>query len=86
MEATERYHIDRRAPQVAAAGQGEPDDLLSTEQLAKWFGTTIQFVERLRASKRGPKAVRIGRKAIRYRRKDVLAWLDERAVAFEKRK
>ena len=66
---------------IAEAAQGAPDDLLSTRAVAEWLGVSIQFLEIGRHRGYGPKFVRIGPARIRYRRADVLAWLEERTFA-----
>ena len=76
-----RHHLDRRAAAIAEAAQGAPDDLLSTRAVAEWLGVSIQFLEIGRHRGYGPKFVRIGPARIRYRRADVLAWLEERTFA-----
>lgn len=38
----QRHHLDRRVKQIVAADTGnDDDDLLSTEQVAEWFGVSI---------------------------------------------
>ena len=39
------HHLDRRAGDIAAQGEGDPDDLLNTTALAKWLGVSTQWVE-----------------------------------------
>jgi predicted DNA-binding transcriptional regulator AlpA len=76
-----RHHIDRRASMLAEMGDGAPDDLLPTRAVAEWLGVSIQFLEIGRHRGYGPKFVRIGPARIRYRRADILAWLEERTFA-----
>ena len=76
-----RHHLDRRAETLAEIGSGAPDDLLSTRDLAAWLGVSTQFLEIGRHRSYGPKFVKIGPARIRYRRADVLAWLEERTFA-----
>lgn len=76
-----KHHLDRRASMLAEIGHGAPDDLLSTRSVAEWLGVSIQFLEIGRHRGYGPKFVRIGPSRIRYRRSDVLAWLEERTFA-----
>ncbi len=75
------HHLDRHAHRLAEIGAGAPDDLLSTNSVAEWLGVSKQFLEIGRHKGYGPKFVRIGPARIRYRRADVLAWLEERTFA-----
>ena len=74
----ERYHLDRRADAIAAASEGYDDQLISTKQLAEWFGVSTQWCEVRRRLGHGPPFKRLGPRRIRYKRADVMAWLDER--------
>jgi predicted DNA-binding transcriptional regulator AlpA len=74
-----RHHLDRRADKIASvAGVGADDDLLTTRQVANWLGMSEQWVEIGRVKNFGPKFTRLGPRTIRYRRGDVLAWLNSR--------
>ena len=53
----------------------DPDELLSTKQLAEWLGQSTAAIESWRSSGEGPPYIRIV-KTVRYRRGDVQAWLD----------
>jgi hypothetical protein len=76
------HHIDRRAHQViAAANGGADDDLLSCAELAEWFGVSKQWLEIGRIKNYGPTFRKLGPHQIRYRRGDVLKWLDARAFS-----
>jgi len=75
-----RHHLDRRADRLIEEGStGQPDDLLSTVKLAKWLGTSTQWLEIGRSRGYGPTFIRISPRMVRYRRKDVLKWLAERS-------
>ena len=81
---TETHHyIDKRAAKVATeiAAGGDPDELLSTSELAEITGLSTQFYEIGRVNGYGPKFVRLSPRRVRYRRADVLAWLEERTYA-----
>jgi len=78
-------HLDRRAGRLAEYGaDGAPDDLLDTHELAQWLAVSIQWLEigRHRGGY-GPPFVKIGAAGgsgrVRYRRSDVIAWLNERS-------
>jgi len=75
-------HIDKRAARLLAnpVSEGKDDDLLTTEEVAEWFGCSIQFLEILRGRNTGPHFVRISPKKIMYRRGSVRAWLKRREV------
>jgi hypothetical protein len=81
MTSPPKHHLDRRAFRLIEDGVGNLDDLLSTEELARWLGVSIQWVEIGRHRGYGPKFKRIGRYRIRYLRNDVLAWLEGRTHA-----
>ena len=77
-----RHHIDRRATDlVAASSSRDPDDLLSTQQVAGWIGVSEQFLEIGRHRGYGPKFVKVSPRRVRYRRGDVLSWLEQRTHA-----
>jgi predicted DNA-binding transcriptional regulator AlpA len=75
-----RHHLDRRAGKIAAELQnGDGDQLLTTKQLAALLAVSEQLIEIWRHKGEGPEWVALGPGCIRYKRSDVLAWLDERA-------
>jgi predicted DNA-binding transcriptional regulator AlpA len=76
-----RFHLDKRAHSLAEQGPGGGDDLLDSKQLADWIGTSTQWLELGRKKNYGPRFLRLGPRAIRYRRDDVWRWLNERASA-----
>lgn len=75
------HHLDRRVQQIVSAleARGAQDDLLSTRDLATWLGVSVQWLEIGRHRGYGPQFIRVTGRIIRYKRSDVLAWLDERA-------
>ena len=76
----QRHHIDRRAGDVAgAAADRNPEELLTTAGTAEWLGISSQWLEIARHGGYGPRYVRLSPRRIRYRRSDVLAWLEERS-------
>ncbi len=52
----------------------DPDALLRPDQAAQLIGLTTRFLEARRLRGGGPPFVRISARAIRYRRRDLLAW------------
>jgi hypothetical protein len=78
-DSDRRLHLDRRAEAlVVTAPEAANDDLLTTHQVASWFGVTAQWVELARAGGYGPPFTRIAPQAIRYKRATVIDWLKDR--------
>lgn len=73
-----RHHLDRRAGDLADASAGSPDELIDTKTLSRWLGVSQQWCEIARHRGYGPKFVRLGKRRVRYRRIDVLSWLETR--------
>ena len=74
-----RLHLDKKATALAeVSNEKDADDLLTTEQVAQWLGTSTQFVEIARIKDYGPKFTRLSARCIRYKRSDVAAWLRSR--------
>lgn len=55
----------------------EGEELITEEQVAKLLTVSISTVKRLRASGKGPRYIRISERVVRYRRKDVLDWMEQ---------
>jgi predicted DNA-binding transcriptional regulator AlpA len=74
------HHLDRRAAAIAAVGAtlGADDDLIDTRALAAWLGLSRQWCEIGRSKGYGPPFVKIAPSRVRYRRGDVLKWLESR--------
>jgi len=72
------HHLDRRVAELIEQGAGDPDELIDTKTLARWLGVSPAWAHVARHQGRGPTWVEISRKRIRYRRRDVWAWLDTR--------
>jgi excisionase family DNA binding protein len=58
----------------------EPDQLLTVEQLAGLLQVPQQTIYAWRSRGEGPPGMKVGRH-VRYRRRDVEAWLDSRVSA-----
>jgi hypothetical protein len=76
-----RHHLDKRVADLIAVWSGEPDQLLTTKELAAWFRVSVQWLEIGRHKGYGPLFVRPKPRMIRYLRSDVLAWLASRTYA-----
>jgi hypothetical protein len=81
----QRHHLDRRAGELAAASAAppqpsspDPDQLLTTAQVAQWIGVSKQWLEIGRRRGYGPRYSNISPRRTRYCRGDVVAWLQER--------
>jgi hypothetical protein len=74
----QRHHIDRRADAIAAV-PGSDDELLTTQEMAIWFGVSCQWLEIGRHAGWGPPFERLGPRTIRYRRGKARTWLDQRS-------
>jgi predicted DNA-binding transcriptional regulator AlpA len=78
--APKRHHLDRRADKIAAAVVAVDDELIDTRQLADFLGVSVQWCEIARHRGVGPEFKRLGARCIRYKKSDVLKWLDARAT------
>ena len=54
------------------------NDLLTTVQVAAWVGLDKRWLHIAREKNLGPKFIRLSLHVVRYRRKDVEAWLQAR--------
>jgi predicted DNA-binding transcriptional regulator AlpA len=81
--APERLHLDKRAEVLATVMPPEAsgDDLLTTREVAVWFGVSTQWLDIGRIRNYGPPFVMLSPHAVRYRRAEVTAWLNKRAFA-----
>ncbi len=61
----------------------DQDCLLTTSQVAKLLGLAPYTISKFRMKKTGPKYLQLGINTIRYRKSDVMAWLDR--ISKEKR-
>jgi predicted DNA-binding transcriptional regulator AlpA len=63
---------------LACCGSGNiKDELMCTKAAAKRLGIGHQTLEKWRSQNRGPRFVKIGRKAVRYRSSDLTAFVEE---------
>ncbi len=79
----QRHHLDKRAEAIAELlAAGDPERLMSTVETAELLGCSTSFLEigRMAGRAYGPPAIHITPKMCRYRRRDVLKWIEERAA------
>lgn len=77
------HHLDRRTNQILAV---EPpgaadDDLLTTEQIAEWFGLSTQWFEIGRVKGYGPEFIKLAPRCVRYTRAAAREYLRKRSHA-----
>ena len=58
----------------------QQDDLLSCKEVARFLKVTEECIAAWRRLGRGPAYVRYGRRVVRYRRAEVLAWVARHEV------
>src|SRR5262245_1405320 len=85
------HHVDLRAEQLLAveppAGIGHncppdssfDDEVFTTRQAAQWFGTSMHWFDLGRSRGYGPEFVPLGPRCVRYKRKALRKYLQERA-------
>jgi hypothetical protein len=56
----------------------DPDSLLNESQAASFLGFTPRALQAWRCRGGGPVFVRVSARAIRYRRRDLTKWVEER--------
>lgn len=57
------------------------EENLSTKQTAKFLGTSTRILEDMRRTGRGPKYIKIGYRTVRYRKSDLLEWLEQKTFS-----
>ena len=57
---------------------GDPDALLTEEQAAEFINFTPRFLQARRQRGGGPAYVRVSPRAVRYMRRDLISWAEER--------
>lgn len=55
---------------------GDLPDLATRAQVAEYTQTSIPTLARWHGEGKGPKVITFGARTVRYRREDVLAWLE----------
>lgn len=56
--------------------QGDPDALLRESEAAAFLGFTRRALQNWRQSNKGPRFIRISSRAVRYRRRDLIEWME----------
>jgi predicted DNA-binding transcriptional regulator AlpA len=59
--------------------QSDPDALLTEVQVGQLLGLSIRTLQAWRVRRAGPLFVQVGR-AIRYRRSDLVSWIDANTI------
>lgn len=60
----------------AQADRAYLDQLVNEHEAAQALGFTIRALQNWRVRGGGPKFVKISRRSVRYRRRDLLAWIE----------
>ena len=58
----------------------DPDKLIPEREAAEFLGVTVRTMQSYRQRGGGPKFVRLSARAVRYRRRDLIAYCDARLV------
>lgn len=64
----------------AANNRIDPDTLLTEVQTAEFLNLSVRTLQAWRIKMAGPRFVRAGR-AVRYRRSDLIAWIDANTMS-----
>lgn len=59
----------------------DPDYLMTEQQTSELTNVAIQTLRNWRVRGSGPKFIRVSSRAIRYRRRDLMAWVESRLAA-----
>ncbi len=62
------------------ATESERDVLLSEKRTAEFLGVSRRTLQGWRLARSGPKFVKVSSRSIRYRRKDLLAWVETHTI------
>ena len=75
-----RHNLDRFADDlIGNLADRNPEELLDSRTLARLIHVSVQWLELGRSVGYGPPFVRLNKRVIRYRVRDVLKWLRERS-------
>jgi excisionase family DNA binding protein len=59
------------------AVMGEEGELMTEQEVADLLRVGLSTVKRLRASGKGPRYIRISERVYRYKRQDVVEWMEQ---------
>lgn len=54
----------------------DPDAYLTTRQAATLLGMAVAYLHNMRSQGRGPAYKRVSGRMVRYRRRDLIAWME----------
>lgn len=74
-------HLDRRVEQLASVSL-HPDEIVTTKQLAAWFGVSVGWCSRARRMGLGPPHIIDDDGIVRYRVGNVKEWLRTRTPQY----
>lgn len=63
------------------ADQSYYDSLIDEKQAAAMLGYTVRALQNWRVRGGGPKFVKVSARSVRYRRRDLIAWIDALTVS-----
>jgi hypothetical protein len=78
-----KFHLDKRAEGILAKCIREElsdDQLLSPQKCACLLDVSIPWLELMRRTKRGPRFTKLSDRCVKYKVKDIRAWVRARAV------
>jgi predicted DNA-binding transcriptional regulator AlpA len=69
---------------TASVADGDPDyanRLINEQEAANFLGFSVRALQNWRLRGGGPEYVRVSRRSVRYRRRDLIAWANDRLEA-----
>jgi hypothetical protein len=77
-----KHHLDQRADKIIATEiDAENDELMTTHEVAVWFGVSDEWLEIGRSKGYGPPFTRVGPHSVRYLRSKCREYLQARTYA-----
>jgi predicted DNA-binding transcriptional regulator AlpA len=59
----------------------DPDRLMDEREAAEFLGYSVRALQNWRVRGGGPKFVKVSARSVRYRRRDLIAWIDALTVS-----
>lgn len=59
----------------------EMNRLINEREAACFLGYTVRALQNWRYRGGGPKFIKVSQRSVRYRRKDLIAWADQRTIS-----